>query len=286
MRILLHIFVLLASTSLYAQVELQSVYFNGNSDTPTQYSNERLAELKTRLSNGRIQIVEINGYTSTQFGRDVSIELARKRINSIFETLKTDSTNATINPYGNQHIAVSFTPVNWNRVDIYYTILERPAGPTVITKASPVEEVPQAPVVETPIDPLPESKDEMPSLDEMPNYEDIILNNPILLPISFEGGKDEIKSGSKETLELLAKILVTYEDINVHIKGHVCCGNNVRISKKRARYVYKYLRQQGISKDRLSYKGYSNSEPLVSPERTAADRSKNRRVDIIFSKKQ
>ena len=44
-----------------------------------------------------------------------------------------------------------------------------------------------------------------------------------------------------------------------------------------------FLVKKGIDYNRLRYQGFSNNLLLVSPEKTEADREKNRRVDIIFS---
>jgi outer membrane protein OmpA-like peptidoglycan-associated protein len=54
----------------------------------------------------------------------------------------------------------------------------------------------------------------------------------------------------------------------------------MRISKSRARSVYNELVHLGIDKSRLDYVGMSNTEPLVFPEKTNADRQRNRRVDV------
>jgi outer membrane protein OmpA-like peptidoglycan-associated protein len=70
----------------------------------------------------------------------------------------------------------------------------------------------------------------------------------------------------------------------LHIRGHVCCGPSEKISKKRAKNVYKYLKHAGISPERLTYKGYSDSLPKAFPEKTEADEAQNRRVDFIIHK--
>ena len=72
--------------------------------------------------------------------------------------------------------------------------------------------------------------------------------------------------------------------VDAFIRGHVCCGDEMALSRKRAKHVYKELIKRGISEDRLRYQGFSNSLLLVNPERSEADRRMNRRVDIILSK--
>ncbi len=70
----------------------------------------------------------------------------------------------------------------------------------------------------------------------------------------------------------------------VTIRGHVCCGPSYKISKKRAKNVYKILYNLGIPKERMCYKGESDNFPLVFPEKTDEDAAKNRRVDFILRK--
>ena len=88
----------------------------------------------------------------------------------------------------------------------------------------------------------------------------------------------------KEMSDLFA-FLNQNKQVNAFIRGHVCCGDNLKLSKKRAKYVYEELVKRGIDKERLRYQGFSNTLMLVSPERNDLDRAKNRRVDIIFSVK-
>lgn len=74
-------------------------------------------------------------------------------------------------------------------------------------------------------------------------------------------------------------------EIQVHVRGHVCCGADKRLSRKRAKYAFKYLKKAGIHRDRLSFKGYSNEIPLRFPEKEEEDAAMNRRVDFILSEK-
>ena len=105
-------------------------------------------------------------------------------------------------------------------------------------------------------------------------------NVPYLLNIKFIEGKSRIQGESFAELERLFKYLKDNPNLNVIIRGHVCCGNNDRISKNRAKAVFKELRKRGIDKSRMNYIGMSNRDPLVYPEVSNSDRQKNRRVDV------
>jgi len=110
------------------------------------------------------------------------------------------------------------------------------------------------------------------------------VNEAINLNIQFFQNTDNLYGSSYSEIKSLAEFLKKYPNLSVLIRGHVCCGPNKKISKKRAKKVYKSLVDAGISKNRISWKGMSNTEPAVFPEVTEADRQMNRRVDVIFSK--
>jgi outer membrane protein OmpA-like peptidoglycan-associated protein len=87
-------------------------------------------------------------------------------------------------------------------------------------------------------------------------------------------------------LDELIELLNKNPRVNIHVRGHVCCGPNKRISRKRGRKIYRFLKASGIADERLSYGGYSNEIPLAFPEETEEDEIKNRRVDFILSYKK
>lgn len=82
-----------------------------------------------------------------------------------------------------------------------------------------------------------------------------------------------------ELQELLALMLKNPE-MEIELQGHVCCSNNLELSQQRARTVYDFLKFNGVSEDRLSYKGYSNSRPL-NKEKNEEEKAQNRRVEIL-----
>jgi outer membrane protein OmpA-like peptidoglycan-associated protein len=114
------------------------------------------------------------------------------------------------------------------------------------------------------------------------------LKNSVALVImgaQFEGIDPIINQSSIKEMDDLFNFLYQNKQIHAFIRGHVCCGNDMKLSKKRAKYVYSELIKKGIDANRLRFQGFSNSLLLVSPEKTDADRAKNRRVDVIFSVK-
>lgn len=107
----------------------------------------------------------------------------------------------------------------------------------------------------------------------------------LILPLEtfslhYEGKNYKIDPNYRYKLEELASFLIKNENSQLHIRGHVCCGPSYRLSKRRAKQVYCYFRRTGISKKRLSFKGYSNTMPVIYPEEEEEDEAMNRRVDF------
>ena len=73
------------------------------------------------------------------------------------------------------------------------------------------------------------------------------------------------------------------EDTTLLLKlhGHVCCADDMELSKKRALAVMNYLSQNDVDYKRMSAEGFSNSKPLV-PDDSETNMSLNRRVEAIF----
>ena len=106
----------------------------------------------------------------------------------------------------------------------------------------------------------------------------------VTLSIQFSHNKPILDDISSKELNDIFTFLYENPQLKAFIRGHVCCGNEMNLSTKRAKYIYKELIKRGIDKTRLRYQGFSNNLPLVFPERTDDDRNKNRRIDIILSK--
>ena len=72
-------------------------------------------------------------------------------------------------------------------------------------------------------------------------------------------------------------------NISLAISGHTdCIGNkkyNQLLSENRAKSVFDFLNQAGISSDRLAYKGYGENKPVVR-NNSSTNRQKNRRVEF------
>ncbi len=265
-RLLLLIPVFLISSVSYGTVEMVSFYFEEDSAEPTGYTSQKIEEFKNLIAHYHIQVIEVNAFADIEGTAEANKALAQQRVDKLMGWFDFGDEEIIINNYGRHKIMLNFSPYNWSRVDLYYHKGDMRGGISDVSS------------VENDVAMVSESTPEVPKIEE------ISVNTPIIIPIAFKGGGNTIQKGSQPRLEQLYNTLAKYPDLTVHIRGHVCCGNNMRISKKRAKVVYKYLKGRGISKKRMSYKGYSNTLPIVFPEQTAADRAANRRVDVIFGR--
>lgn len=104
-----------------------------------------------------------------------------------------------------------------------------------------------------------------------------------LQDITFETGKAELKPDSNEELDRLVSLLEGNQTIKVEISAHTDdIGNddsNLKLSEKRAKTVVDYLTGKGIKADRMTAKGYGETQPLTAND-TDENKAKNRRVQF------
>jgi outer membrane protein OmpA-like peptidoglycan-associated protein/tetratricopeptide (TPR) repeat protein len=106
----------------------------------------------------------------------------------------------------------------------------------------------------------------------------VILNN-----IFFNTNKFDIQPESKPELQKLIDFLTFNPTIHIEISGHTdnvgSEQSNQVLSENRAKAVYQYLVNNGISAARLTYKGYGETQP-ISPNDTDEGKAKNRRTEF------
>ena len=120
----------------------------------------------------------------------------------------------------------------------------------------------------------------------------------LLKDMYFPPDRHTIMPESNATLEKLFAVLEANPKLKISIEGHVCCINRnapdafdietgeAHLSVNRAREIYNYLVNRGIDAQRLTYKGFGRSRPVVPVEYTQEDMERNRRVEIrIISNK-
>lgn len=93
---------------------------------------------------------------------------------------------------------------------------------------------------------------------------------------------------SKTELNKVVRLLKQNPTVKVEISGHTDnVGTEVynqKLSENRAKSVYQYISEAGISEDRLSFKGYGQKRNIAS-NADEHGRAKNRRTEIEIVEK-
>lgn len=109
----------------------------------------------------------------------------------------------------------------------------------------------------------------------------------VLKNIFFETDSYQLKPESKTELKKLMRFLEENKDVHIELGGHTdnvgSEVHNKELSLNRAKSVYDFLAENGIPKERLSYKGYWYSIPIESND-TPEGRAKNRRTEFKITK--
>jgi outer membrane protein OmpA-like peptidoglycan-associated protein len=102
--------------------------------------------------------------------------------------------------------------------------------------------------------------------------------------ITFAYNRFDIQPQFQSTLNEVASTLATYNQSYIDIYGHTDSSGsdtyNQQLSERRAESVASYLASRGVVRARMATRGFGESQLLVNPERTEADRAANRRVEI------
>jgi len=157
-----------------------------------------------------------------------------------------------------------------------------------VAKAAPV--APQKPVViaekDSDFDGVKDSLDKCPGTPKNAKVNSegcVLLAN--LVDTNFNAGSADLSKEAKAKLDILAKELVNLSPNKaIEVQGHASSEGsakfNLNLSQKRADTVSNYLKSKNVS-NKITSVGYGETKLLVK-ELTKADRSKNRRVEIIW----
>jgi succinyl-CoA synthetase beta subunit len=162
----------------------------------------------------------------------------------------------------------------------------------VAVAVAPVATAPavtQAPATVTPVAPAPVAAAPAPVAEPAPAAaavvaaKDVCKDKIVPVNVKFVTNKDEISAESLAELAAVAKQLATCPAIKTQVAGHTdnvgSAESNLTLSQKRADAVATYLATQGVTKDRLSAKGYGETKP-IGDNGTDAGRAANRRVEF------
>ena len=105
----------------------------------------------------------------------------------------------------------------------------------------------------------------------------------------FAVGSADVGTDLKINLAKIAGILLSNKDVNIDVQGHTDnTGDstmNQKLSELRAMNVVSVLVEQGVDKNRLTFRGLGQTQPIADNS-TENGRKKNRRVDLVIVDKK
>ena len=115
------------------------------------------------------------------------------------------------------------------------------------------------------------------------------IREVISLPgVNFQSGSDLLVAGAENLVKQAANTLIENPRWDIEVAGHTdSVGDeidNQGLSDRRAKTVYDFLVKYGVSEDRLSFRGYGESQPIASND-TSGGRAINRRVELRVAKR-
>lgn len=250
-RFLLCFFLL--STVAFSQTKF-TVYFDTDSHQLTQ---KELNRLDVFLKNKDLKFIKIIGFCDYRATNGYNDTLALNRANYVYHIIEkvTNQNQIEIESKGENFTQNSDLKLN-RKVEIFYEELETDKTLPKDDKKNLSQQVSTAKVGDK-----------------------LILKN-----LHFYNRSGIFVPESRPILEELLKIMLANPNLKIEIQGHICCqmGTDVEdTAKVRALAVYNYLVNNGINKNRLSYKSFGSSKPIhIIPENNEDERNENRRVEI------
>jgi OOP family OmpA-OmpF porin len=106
----------------------------------------------------------------------------------------------------------------------------------------------------------------------------------VLEGVNFDYDKATLRPEDLAIIDADAATLEKWGDVKVEVAGHTDSRGsdeyNLNLSQQRAEAVRNYLISKGVAADRLTAKGYGESQPVADNE-TDEGRLKNRRVELV-----
>lgn len=124
-----------------------------------------------------------------------------------------------------------------------------------------------------------------------PNEVIITDKEVVLGNVYFEFDKSNITSVGAEELNKLVKVMQEHPSMVIFVKSHTdtkgSANYNLKLSEQRAQATVQYIVSKGISKERISGKGFGSSEPKVNCGLNCSEEQNaiNRRSEFIIVKK-
>ncbi|MDG1476393.1 MAG: OmpA family protein [Vicingaceae bacterium] len=130
---------------------------------------------------------------------------------------------------------------------------------------------------------LTEGNAKEPFRKDVPLHKIEVNKTMVLKNVFFDTDKFDLKAKSKIELDKLVSFLNKNSSVKIELGGHTdnvgSKSANQILSENRAKTVYSYLVEKGISLDRLTAKGYGDENPIAD-NTTEKGRAENRRTEF------
>lgn len=300
MKSVIAVFISLTVSFAIAAQEVRDttfVYFDFDRFTITSAARSVLDKFISDFRNtSDSSTISIRGHCDYMGSNNYNELLARRRSFAVHEYLLNNGIEKTkvmlVESFGereprNENRSAEDRALN-RRVEIIRTVKKPPAIIKEDPMPPPKPQLP--PPVRIPKDTITDFSKE--ALDTVQAGQILRLRN-----INFFPGSHRFLSQAETPLRELLQAMKNNPTLHIEIQGHICCQHDTggdghdydsdddRLSVNRARAVYDFLVRNGIEPQRMRYRGFAATVPLMYPERTETDRTLNRRVEIKVLKR-
>ena len=258
------------------------VFFDFNKDFPNQVSIEKLQNWIGLNKDATVSV--LSGFCDSIDSNSYNVKLSAKRIESVLQILKENnisiSKTVEIKPMG-ENFKRSEKQSENRKVEIVYQTVKAaiPVAKKPTSKSeksarkAEAEEISEPETADIPL----EQKFEKAKKGDIIRIENI----------KFQLDSEEVVKESEPILTELYQVLEENTGLKIEIHGHICCNpdtQDTKLSYRRAKFIFTFLRKKGIGLNRLSFKGFGSSRPIYKiPERTIKEERANRRVEILVT---
>ena len=262
--------------SVSAQEKLE-VYFDFNKSEINTKAKLKLDSLFG--TKNKIEILKIYGYADSVDTNKYNDSLSSKRAKSIFNYCKEKniaiSNQIEVKGFGENYKQSKILGQNRKAIIFFQSFLPQKPNPNNSESGNF-----NSPENQEILNQFLASEKSIPEKFKNAKKGDIIIINNILFQINSE----KLVNQSEQIILDLLEYLINNPKLKIEIHGHICCNrntNDVKLSYRRAKFVFDYLIKNGISTARLGYHGYGSARPIYKiPEKSYQEELVNRRVEI------
>lgn len=271
MRKILSLFLFISIFSYAQEEEVHSIYFEFDKYDLKEAQAEAVVKFVQKLDTSKVETIEIFGYCDDRGKDEYNYKLSTNRANTVKNKLVEKGIKSKI-------------------------IITIEGKGRILIDEDLEENIPEARSKNRRVDVVVNYKPVVVEELKIPGFYTVFPKDPVvgdriyLEHLLFDRGSSKLNFKAKKELEKIVKPLLKYRNIQFEIQGHVCCTPSFQreaidrdtkkreLSTNRAMAVYKYLAFRKIAKNRMTYKGYGNTQPLGKGTQL------DRRVEIVITK--